>query len=138
MGSVHSVKLIPDLNDLIGVDYTVVRSKRAGEDAGCEQSGWTITDKPHSQCCGSNKIYAEATKLDTVWKVFMSNSFDIPHEHGCGWRRVGTFWPTSITDETERIMWIASLVQRLNTLKYPEFNDVEQKMEKEFEMYKEP
>ena len=136
MGSVHSVKLIPDLQDLIDVDYTVVRSKREDEMAGREESGWTISDKPHSSCCYSNTIFAQAMKRENDWKVFMSNSID-SQEHACGWRRVGTFWPTKITDETERVIWIAMLVQRLNKLKYPEPNEVEDKLEKKLSMYKE-
>ena len=106
--------------------YTVLRTD------GREEAGWRIEAKSHSSVCGIPPwIKAHASNRfksrddGTYWKVYMNNGFcclekkDDLRAHGCGWRRVGTFWPTRLETPIERQEWDAWITDHLETLTYP-------------------
>lgn len=112
--------------------YTVVKSD------GYEESGWRLSRISH-RCIFNREGWqaAHALIIDGEWRVFLyhdtfpelsthtpietayyTNKFGSEYvEHSCGWRRVGTFWPTLLSGDIIGIdQWQATLVQRLRAL----------------------
>jgi hypothetical protein len=111
-----------DAADLIEAAYTVVRTD------GNAQAGWVIDREAHSCPAAAGHIWlpgAHAILEATGWRVHMHNGLpakgpDAPAlAHSCGWRRLGTFWPTSLTgDESAIDAWTAGMkatIERLAT-----------------------
>lgn len=112
--------------------YTVVKPDDSNE------SGWCISRTPH-RCIFNREGWqaAHAVIIDGEWRVFLYHNtfpdFDTHTpldsdafydetgtkiiEHSCGWRRVGTFWPTLLTGDNIGIgQWQTTLLQRLTDL----------------------
>ena len=118
-------------NEYESTAYTVVKSD------GSEESGWRLSRIPH-RCIFNREGWqaAHALIIDDEWRVFLyhdtfpelpthtpiesihyTNKFGSRYvEHSCGWRRIGTFWPTILLDEDDRCRWQTTLVQRLKAL----------------------
>jgi hypothetical protein len=99
--------------------YTVVRT------SGDHQTGWRMTKEQHrcfNQATGWRPT-AHAMLTEEGWRVNMHNGQhtdeegNIDPKHACGWRRLGTFWPTHLTgDEAAIKSWSDALRNRLEEL----------------------
>lgn len=114
--------------------YTVVRT------SGEVQTGWLLTEKIH-RCYNtdprSQKPKAHAYLKPEAWAVHLHNGDQVSgadlenpsgsatrdqdeedsEKHCCGFRRLGTFWPTRLTDDAEAIAaWTNQLRDRLEEL----------------------
>jgi len=82
----------------INENYTVIRTN------GTTQEGWAISSTPH-KCDGlasySWSPTAHATLSEKGWRVFLGNATTL--DHSCGWRPLGTFWPSRLTGNEEAI-----------------------------------
>jgi hypothetical protein len=94
--------------------YSVIRTSGATED------GWMMTEKPHlcynqdPRCSWRPRAHAFLEQVG--WRVHLHNGDHEDAEgkvlasHSCGWRRLGTFWPTRLTGDQEAIdSWTATL-----------------------------
>lgn len=90
--------------------YTVIRTD------GKQQDGWQLNAKPHF-CWNVDprqwRPTAHANLTKDGWRVHMSNGpqdEEYPDTHCCGWRRLGMFWPTSLTGDQAAIdAWTETL-----------------------------
>jgi len=112
-----------------------------GQTGYIEEKGWRIQKAAHSTHCSQYKAgcgptdSAEmgdsvATKYykgeGDVWRVFMSNGWCGPiqhgrvHKHACGWRicdpKRRTFWPTRCKTPMEKEAWWAWFDEQLESL----------------------
>lgn len=76
--------------------YTVVRT------SGEQQDGWLLTTKRHTCVNTAGSVHPDALALlkQEGWAIHLHNgdqSEEAPENHACGWRRLGTFWPTRLT-----------------------------------------
>jgi hypothetical protein len=103
------VKLVnaPTAATYLGETYTVIRT------SGAHDAGWTISAEPHS-CDAVNENFvswrpaSHAQLKEEGWRVFLINGN--LREHSCGWRRLGTFWPTRLTGDQAAIdAWVEEL-----------------------------
>lgn len=115
---------MPGFVELCETDLTVLRSANADHTELWEQSGWHIDSKGHG--CGRTKVweYGKALPSDSEfkWKVFLSNADTDPNTHACGWRRIGTFWPTGLAAEL-RDAWHQELARKIEQLADKETSD---------------
>jgi hypothetical protein len=77
--------------------YTVTRT------SGEIQDGWMITEKAHT--CPIRNPAALASFLNG-WRVHMHNgdyNAADPKAHACGWRPLGSFWPSRLTGDATAI-----------------------------------
>lgn len=95
---------------------------------GAIETGWHLSRIPH-RCFRNREGWqaAHAIELDNEWRVFLyhdtlethtpaySINYDV--EHSCGWRRVSTFWPTHLSDPTQRQAWQDRLIGHLISLR---------------------
>jgi hypothetical protein len=106
--------------------YTVERT------GGYIEDGWIIDLHPHT--CDNNKdceppaahaflgnVPKRRRDLSGGWRVHLHNGLPTHiqgDEHACGWRPLGTFWPTELTDKEDEIKaWTAKLradIERLH------------------------
>jgi hypothetical protein len=97
--------------------YTVVRT------SGQQEIGWLLANTPH-HCYNRDprswRPRAHAYLKQEGWSVYLHNgdaSEENPDAHCCGWRRLGTFWPTRLTgDEAGIKSWTNSVRERLEDL----------------------
>ena len=101
--------------------YTVLTA------TGAIETGWRLSRTPH-RCFHNREGWqaAHAIELDNEWRVFLYHdtlethtpAYGINYEidHNCGWRRVSTFWPTHLTDLTDRCAWQNRLIEHLVSL----------------------
>jgi len=114
---------LTDINHYTKESYTVKRT------CGSLENDWIISnchrnkDGEKSECPHNivNSAWANghACKVDQVWKVFMSSPVNIENisDHACGWRRLGTFFPTRLQNNTQEInSWQDSLKSYLDNL----------------------
>jgi hypothetical protein len=99
-------------SSLLEDSYTVIRT------SGESETGWTLSAEPHecAQTCNCTWNYAGHANLgEQGWRVFLANG---PGDnHGCGWRRLGTFWPSRLEgDQTAIDAWTAELKTTLERL----------------------
>ena len=95
----------------LGDTYTVIRT------SGTADEGWRISSEPHRcEAVRANYLWAPTSHAhlsDGVWRVFLINTKS-GAEHSCGWRRVGTFWPSRLTGDQSAIdAWCAELKKEL-------------------------
>jgi hypothetical protein len=96
--------------------YTVVRT------SGEQQTGFLLTEKIHRcyNTAGSVRPTAHALLKETGWSVHLHNgdqSEETPDAHCCGWRRLGTFWPTRLAgDQCAIDAWTTGLRHTLERL----------------------
>ncbi len=100
--------------------YTVIRT------SGERQEGWCITTKVHrcyNQNPGAWRASTHALLQQDGWRIYMHNGDHEDAEgnlnaaHACGWRTLGTFWPTHMTgDEAAIKVWSDALRDRLEEL----------------------
>ena len=108
-------------------DFTVMKSD------GSFESGWRLSRTPH-RCIHNREGWqaAHACFIEDEWRVFLfHNTFPeldthtplelhhynkVHQEHTCGWRRIGTFWPTKLTEDDDYGTWTDTLVQHLTDL----------------------
>lgn len=117
MGLIESkcVKLADAPNAAAYLDetYTVIRT------GGTQDTNWIISKEPH-RCEASADHYSWALSSHAVlkpegWRVFLMNKSI--REHSCGWRRLGTFWPTRLTGDQAAIdAWTAELKSTIEAL----------------------
>jgi len=112
---------VTDINKYTKESYTVKRTN------GTFENGWIISNS-HKNKNGEDVscalvtstnawVNGHACKMDDAWKIFMSSPIDSISQHACGWRRVGTFFPTHLEGKTEEInTWQNSLKDDLNAL----------------------
>jgi hypothetical protein len=101
--------------------YTVVRTN------GEKQDGWLLKDKRH-RCYHTPpqhaRPHAHALLREQGWKVHLHNGdhddedgSNYREDHACGWRKLGTFWPTRLTGDQPAIdAWTEALRDRLEEL----------------------
>jgi hypothetical protein len=115
--TVHfSIQGLATFAALLETDFTVVRSRKGDQDE-WEQSGWRIQAAPHC-CVAKVSDFARAARSTGgghLYKLFMTNTLEDPNTHACGWRRIGTFWPTDMPAEA-RSAWFADLAQQIKML----------------------
>jgi hypothetical protein len=107
MGTIQSkinINAVSELNEPI----TVIRT------SGIEQADWYAPSGPHIciRTSGENSTYptrlaakvADRTSYSgsLAWAVFMANRLG-GEDHACGWRRVDTIYPTSLSGNTAAI-----------------------------------
>ena len=99
---------------LVGEAYTVIRT------GGKQEQGWSIPSERHS--CDATSLLTwqpgpHASLNEDGWRVFMTDSIADPYNHTCGWRRIGTFWPSHLdNDQTAISTWVADLKATLERL----------------------
>lgn len=93
--------------------YTVIRTD------GKQQTEWKLSAKPHwcvNQDPRTWRPKAHAVLQKEGWRLHLSNDAE-KADHACGWRRLGTFWPTRLTgDQTGIELWTSALDERLRAL----------------------
>lgn len=98
--------------DLLKIPLTVVRT------SGEQQDGWVCSNDKHwcSAHTGKSEIPdAHAYLDDSGWRVHLHKNSD-NDSHYCGWRRLGTFWPTHLTGNQPAIdRWKVRLKNRVET-----------------------
>lgn len=95
--------------------YTVIRT------GGTHEDGWRISSEPHS--CSSTRGLnynwnpsSHAMLKEEGWRVFLVGK-EPEDSCICGWRRLGTFWPTCLTGNQVAIdQWTAELKSTLERL----------------------
>jgi len=98
---------------LMEESYTVTRT------SGELESSWFITKDRHF-CVDTRRLTwvpgAHASLKKEGWRVFLAN----PKEgdgHACGWRRIGTFWPSRLDGDQAAIdAWVTELKTTLERL----------------------
>ena len=115
----YSLEDHPQFRQMVETPFTVLRNPNAEHPLHWEQRGWRINDHMHSTVCNAAPWeyakFAKSKDGGMVWKVVMSNAMDGVTTHACGWRRVGTFWPTDLPED-ERYAWCENLKKQLDTL----------------------
>jgi hypothetical protein len=100
--------------------YTVIRT------SGQQETGWLLTSTIH-RCYNQNpdswRPCAHAYLKKQGWSLSLHNGDQedadckIVASHCCGWRTLGTFWPTRLTgDEVSIKAWTEQLRDRLEEL----------------------
>lgn len=115
---VHSSKCVyladaPGFAGLAADTYTVIRT------SGEQQTGWQMSKEVHrcfNQNLGAWRPTAHALLKKDGWSVYMHNGHHTDKEgtvdpkHACGWRTIGTFWPTRLTGDQAAIdAWSSAL-----------------------------
>lgn len=86
--------------------YTVIRT------SGEQQTGWQIANDDHrcfNKQPGAWRPRAHAVLQEDGWRVNMHNGHHTDADgerldtHACGWRRLGSFWPTRLTGDQPAI-----------------------------------
>lgn len=106
--------------EYLSESYTVVRT------GGDQQTGWILSEKAH-ECYNTDprqwRPRAHAYLKQEGWAVHLHNGNHTDENgaiivsHCCGWRRLGTFWPTRLTGDAEAIKaWSDALRDRLEEL----------------------
>jgi len=115
----YSLEEHPQFAELLATPFTVLRNPNAEHPLPWEQHGWRIDATMHSAVCNAASWeyakFAHSKDGKMAWKVVMSNAMDSAATHACGWRRVGTFWPTDMPEE-QRASWCENLKTQLDTL----------------------
>lgn len=95
--------------------YTVIRS------GGAQEDGWRISSEPHD-CNATRGLHyswnpsSHADLTEKGWRVFMVGKEPLD-TCICGWRRIGTFWPTRLTgNQTGIDLWTTELKKTLERL----------------------
>lgn len=100
--------------------YTCLRTD------GRKEGGWCLptAETPHTcfmlrmKCSWNPSGYAyfdQDSNPEPFWRVFLHNTDS--DDHSCGWRPIGTFWPSCLDDDEEgRTAWIAALRVHLDAL----------------------
>jgi hypothetical protein len=104
----------------LGESYTVVRT------SGEQQTGWLLTDKVHrcyNQDVQTWRPRAHAFLKQQDWALALHNGDHddedgkLNEKHACGWRTLGTFWPTLLTgDEAAIKEWTDKLRETIEEL----------------------
>jgi hypothetical protein len=113
MGVTESKCVVLDNEEVyVAESYSVTRTSGATED------GWKL-DKNVHPCYNQHplawKPRAHAFILEEGWKIHLhrGDAHDA-EEHVCGWRRLGTFWPTRLTGDAAAIeAWTATFKSTL-------------------------
>jgi hypothetical protein len=115
----YSLEEHPQFAELLATPFTVLRNPNAEHALPWEQHGWRISATMHSNVCNAAPWefakFAKSRDGAMVWKVVMNNAMDSVVTHACGWRRVGTFWPTDIPED-DRAAWCETFKAQLDTL----------------------
>lgn len=96
--------------------YTVVRT------SGEQQAGFLLTEKIHScvNTAGTTRVGAHAFLKELGWSLHLHNGDQDEANlsaHCCGFRRLGTFWPTRLTGDQSAIdAWTEALQSKLEEL----------------------
>jgi hypothetical protein len=97
--------------------YTVVRT------SGAQETGWLLTSTLHRCYNHSPQSWrpkAHAYIKKEGWALSLHNgdqAEEAADAHCCGWRPLGTFWPTRLTSDEEAIKaWTDQLRDRLEAL----------------------
>jgi hypothetical protein len=105
---------------LLGESYTVIRT------SGAQETGWLLTSSLHR--CYNHGSHSWRPKAHAYikkegWALSLHNGDqedaegNIVASHCCGWRPLGTFWPTHMTgDEAAINAWSDALRDRLEEL----------------------
>ena len=114
----HCVDLrdLPQASELLSLDFTVVRSD------GRMQSGWKLETEEQHKCEQHKEQVWEPAAHATVEKngevrVFLCLKDELGFCRTCGWRPVGTFWPTAMLEaETAILQWSIHLDKSIEPL----------------------
>ncbi len=97
---------------LLSESYTVIRT------SGGHESGWSIPSESHkcdATCSCTWLPGPHATLEEKGWRVFLAGPSE--PNHSCGWRRIGTFWPSHLSGQQDAIdAWVAELKATLELL----------------------
>ena len=115
-------------------EFTVQRSNMK------EESGWRIQQAAHSDNCGPGyntsigatdsvelgdavalKKSPKGQPEKTFWHVFLNDGnnphpLSVLHTHMCGWRPLGTFWPSRCKTAEEKQAWFTMFEALLESL----------------------
>lgn len=99
---------------LLAEAYTAVRT------SGAKEAGFKLDPEPHACIAASGHGFrpsAHAVLDNTGWRVHLHNATEDADKHVCGWRRLGTFWPTRLDGNPTAIdEWTESLKKKLEEL----------------------
>lgn len=107
---------------LAGQEAYLAESYMVTRTSGEQQTGFLLTEKIHrcAHTAGGQRAGAHALLKEAGWSIHLHNgdqSEEDPASHCCGFRRLGTFWPTRLTGDAEGIQaWTLALRDTLERL----------------------